>query len=412
MPASRASAAMGPQTVVGATTTTSSVSESSSELVGDSIDHQQIAKTKPVPIFRPFQNLMETELTLQFGKKLRNKKIIHQEMLCCYSEHFARVCNEARPLRASYDASDALRRHLKEFIPPRVSEKKFDDENLEEKSHPLKSYQKSIQQCMDDAVITEVGKKHVVGAGSNRITTKRDVVGLDIDSRLQALQAKGVFAVAQSVAGILRQIKYQEHDAATTNLKKATAQRRIILPDTTEDRVVRSVVLWLYSHGMLNYDDSEHLYAIYVLAMTMGISQLAETCLSKLACDATDAIEEEMQNGRSLRQLLEDNRNPSAANSHSSGSSKNTVQVVFDHVLDDSNPPQRLVELVIGTLADHLDVSLWSTLGPRFNLSLSQKLIKVIAERRQVKIELRHNRQARSESLSRGDGEASITFKA
>jgi hypothetical protein len=76
---------------------------------------------------------METELTLEYGKKLKTKKIIHQELLCCQSEKAASIFKDAQPLRAAYAAINDLRKNLKELVCPRVTKEDFDDQNLEVK---------------------------------------------------------------------------------------------------------------------------------------------------------------------------------------------------------------------------------------------------------------------------------------
>jgi hypothetical protein len=77
---------------------------------------------------------MNTELTLEYGKKLKNSKVIHQEILCCHSSGVARVFKEAQPLRNSYAAADKLRKDLKDLVSPRVSKEEFDQEHLENKA--------------------------------------------------------------------------------------------------------------------------------------------------------------------------------------------------------------------------------------------------------------------------------------
>lgn len=77
---------------------------------------------------------METELTLEYGKKLKNTRIIHQGLLCCHSETAARIFKDAQPLRDLYAASDVLRKDLKEFVSPRVTEKTFDENHLDKKA--------------------------------------------------------------------------------------------------------------------------------------------------------------------------------------------------------------------------------------------------------------------------------------
>jgi hypothetical protein len=77
---------------------------------------------------------MNTELTLEYGKKLKNSRVIHQEMLCCHSSNAARLFKESQPLRNAYAAADKLRKDLKDFVSPNVSKEEFDLEHLENKA--------------------------------------------------------------------------------------------------------------------------------------------------------------------------------------------------------------------------------------------------------------------------------------
>jgi hypothetical protein len=124
--------------------------------------------------------------------------------------------------------------------------------------YPVMVYREKIQKAVDDAIVEEVSKRHVVGTGSKTPFTKKDLKDLGIQLRLQALQSKGVMEVAQRVSIVLRGFKHKEKEAAKTSTKKAAAQRRWIIPDA-EDRVVLSLVQWMYCDGTIHYDDAEHL---------------------------------------------------------------------------------------------------------------------------------------------------------
>jgi hypothetical protein len=77
---------------------------------------------------------METELTLEYGKKLKRTRVIHQELLSCHSDTAARMFKDAQPLRDTYAAMDNLRKDLKEVVFPRVTREQFDAEHLENKA--------------------------------------------------------------------------------------------------------------------------------------------------------------------------------------------------------------------------------------------------------------------------------------
>ncbi|KAH4047807.1 hypothetical protein HBH70_238150 [Parastagonospora nodorum] len=360
--------------------------------------------------FKPYQSLMNTELTLEYGKKLKNSRVIHQEILCCHSSGAARVFKESQPLRNSYAVADKLRKDLKDLVAPCVSKEEFDQEHLENKAvpliakihgeYPLKSYQQRIQKTIDAVIVEEVGKRHVVMTGSKVAFAKKDLKDLGINLRLEALQAKGVMEVAQRLSSVLREVKHQEREAAKTSTQKAAAQRRLLFPDA-EHRVVLSLVNWIYFNGLLHYDDAEHLYALHGLANKLGVSVLAQKCLEKLAADTNIMIEEAFRLGMSLQELLESE--PVAGDDQTTTPAQNVVQVVFEHVLREPKAPKKLVDLVTYTLADRLDPGLWETLAPRINHGTLRQIMSIILVRRQAKTEDVECLRLKSESEPTGD---------
>jgi hypothetical protein len=77
---------------------------------------------------------METEVTIEYGKTLKGKRLIHQELLCCHSEHVQDLFKMATAQRDAYSDADHLRKQLKEFVYPRMSDKTFDDTHCERKA--------------------------------------------------------------------------------------------------------------------------------------------------------------------------------------------------------------------------------------------------------------------------------------
>jgi hypothetical protein len=63
------------------------------------------------------------------------------------------------------------------------------------------------------------------------------------------------------------------------------------------------------------------------------------------------------------------------------------VQVVFSHVLKDAKSHQRLVDLVVTRLAEHLDLGLLEKLARTIGLGISILIIKAMVQLRQVKTE-------------------------
>jgi hypothetical protein len=76
---------------------------------------------------------METEVTLEYGKNLKGSRTIHKEMLSCHSQYARKLFKDAETLTKQYSLADDLRRQLKDFVFPHVSEKTFDEEHMERK---------------------------------------------------------------------------------------------------------------------------------------------------------------------------------------------------------------------------------------------------------------------------------------
>jgi hypothetical protein len=279
-----------------------------------------------------------------------------------------------------------------------------------------------VQQAVDKAIAEQVCKKNVVGPQSKSAVQKKDLKDMGVQLRLKALTSKGVLAVATRVSIKLREIKQDEAKAAETDVMKAAAQRRIILRNY-EDRVVRSLIHWTYCGGNLTYDNAEHLYflllssllghtltlshryALRGLATHLGMKALSQQCLGKLAEETEATINFALAEGLTLQHLLGwgIDVEPAQGEGEKSSPQDNTVQVVFQHVLKDNKPPQRLVNLVVQALAKHLDVELWAHLEHMISHRMSMNLNKAMIMRRQVKTEDGDRVSVKSESMSAGD---------
>jgi hypothetical protein len=86
----------------------------------------------------------------------------------------------------------------------------------------------------------------------------------------------------------------------------------------------------------------------------------------------------------------------------------NTVQVVFRHVLKDKMPPERLISLVVDTLAVCLKPGLWMQLESMINHAISLRLIKAMLLCRRVKGEETERMRIKSEIACVGDEPASF----
>ncbi|KAF2030184.1 hypothetical protein EK21DRAFT_66106, partial [Setomelanomma holmii] len=324
--------------------------------------------------------LMETEVKLEYGNKLKNSRVVHQEMLYCYSTKAPDLFKKAKPLREAYATANAMRKRFKAHVPPRVSVEDFEIGHMEnqiipqivtiyEKNH-LSQHRKSLQAFVDAAIADFVqrGGSHVVAKSNAHSIHKKDLNATGLQERLNGLTSRSVFSLARRLFNKLRDIKDKETKAAETNAVKAAAQGRIILA-TYEDRVIRSF-----------------------------------QCLSRIAGDTDHTMQVALAQGLSLQHLL-----GLAAHESAQGEEEplavinNVVQVVFQHVLKDEKSPPRLLDLVVDTLAEHLDLELWTQLEHVISHNMSLRLNRAMVDRRQIKIEDAERVSMESKSLSAGD---------
>jgi hypothetical protein len=250
---------------------------------------------------------MKTGITLEYGEKFQLHITIHKEMICCHSSAMQTRFKKAELLRTAYSTADKLRKDLKRLVYPRVSVQDFNEDHMEKevsttsgrpvnpcfgntlcisaganslckaiplivriyddypiipcrrKNQQVGSYRAIIQEFVDRVIGEQVTKKNVVGPGTKTAMQKKDLKSMGVQSRLQALQSKGVLSVAEQLFEKLRTIKNIAKAEAETEPTKAAAQGRIMLRDA-EDHVVKAFVHWLYNHGMnLQYVDAQHL---------------------------------------------------------------------------------------------------------------------------------------------------------
>lgn len=76
---------------------------------------------------------METELTIEYGKKLKERRIIHEELLCCHSQKARDLYKEAKSRRDAYPGANDMRKQLKRFVYPHMTTQMFEDEHMEDK---------------------------------------------------------------------------------------------------------------------------------------------------------------------------------------------------------------------------------------------------------------------------------------
>jgi hypothetical protein len=125
---------------------------------------------------------------------------------------------------------------------------------------------------------------------------------------------------------------------------------------------------------------------LHGLATDLGMASLAQQCLTRLSLETDAMIQTAISKGVTLGKLLDLGSKPEDKAGQSS-EPKNIVQVVFRHVLEDDKSHQRLVDLVVTRLAEHLDLDLWENLSRRISPRISLLVIKTMLQIRQIKAE-------------------------
>lgn len=343
--------------------------------------------------FMPHQMLMQTALTVEYGKDPTiTPIIIHEEILRCHSILFSQCCEKAKAMRDKYAECRALLQALGAYLFPEVTVQRFEKERLELKAipllmelstnYPLKSYQRLIKETVDEAVDEEVHNKNVkpvsfaTGPGGVRKKESRDMTrAASLDARLGFLKSRGVREVAEQLYAKLHQIEKQERFKAQTNSLTALAQNRLLLPDT-DDVTVQLLVQWIY-RGTLDGHDANQTYALMNLAKRLGVEVLSELCLGILVNRLKDTLQAARVAGFPFAHLL----------GYGSGPANQLLDIVFNKVFLENDPPKRLKELVINAIADDLNMELWNHLKSTLSHELALQLIEAMILRGRIKDE-------------------------
>jgi hypothetical protein len=65
-----------------------------------------------------FRQLLETEVTIQFGPKLKQKRTVHLELLKCYSKHVKDLFDASKSKYEAYQQGKIIRTQVKALLPP------------------------------------------------------------------------------------------------------------------------------------------------------------------------------------------------------------------------------------------------------------------------------------------------------
>jgi hypothetical protein len=198
--------------------------------------------------------------------------------------------------------------------------------------------------------------------------------------RLQVLRSEAIQLVLARLNRKLWDIKHAEVTLARKDYVAAAAQRNLLLPEADLD-TIGPLLQWLYQ-GNLETRTSAQLCKVYGLAEDLGVTNLAQTCLSRLSTKSLHAIERAASDGMTLRALI----NSSQALVHedqqnADDSSAGSVWSVFEFVLQHRDPPMQLQRIVIESLADSADIELIEMLTPKMGIGISQQLVKALMSR-------------------------------
>jgi hypothetical protein len=247
------------------------------------------------------------------------------------------------------------------------------------KNFPLLEYQNQIRHAIEvttDEHFQET--KWWKAPPSTGGVKKKDYPISSALQRLQLMKAEVVLAVIERLHLALWKTKTLEDSKASTDVIKAAAQHRIILPNADQDTVA-SLVHWVYN-SELQFLNAAHLYRIYGMAECLGMQELAEDCLSKLSIAASTAIDDAQIAGVPLQDLLDGITTDGDAH-EANNLLSDVVRTVFTSVVQQKQPPAVLKHLVIEAVANSSDPSLVETLLLTMASRLKDELCMALSSR-------------------------------
>ncbi|KAJ4310578.1 hypothetical protein N0V94_008365 [Neodidymelliopsis sp. IMI 364377] len=249
--------------------------------------------------------------------------------------------------------------------------------------YPLQRCQEKISKAINTVIDQQFVDKNVDQTGRTP-KSKKDFQTLSLDERLALLNSEGALEVAEELCAQLQRVQAMEKQSAKGSANRAMAQRRILLRDVSE-KAVSSLVEWAYDQRGLHYDNAEHLYDLYLLATRLKFDELAEQSLDRLFTQTSSCIDYTLASGLTLRCLLRfgssEEEDPMAVDPQAN----DVVATVFRHVLQDQDPPERLLQLVIDTMATYMDSALWAELKPTVSQNIAHQLVGIMVAYREIK---------------------------
>jgi hypothetical protein len=253
-----------------------------------------------------------------------------------------------------------------------------------EQRYPLQEYQNAINKNIDRALERQYTEKHMQQL-PKLPKQKKDFLNLSLKTRLSWLNRRGALNVAESLSFQLQKIKTMEKRKAKGDATKAMAQGRIVLRGVSAE-TCQLLVEWAY-HAHLRYEYAEQIYALFNLAINLGVDALAEECVELLYETAHKGVEHALSTDIPLRYLLNFVSPNGDVPQKPQPQPNDVVAVVFHHVLKDAKPPARLSQLVIDTLAKSMDAELWDKLQETISHETARQLIGAMVVHRDLKSE-------------------------
>jgi hypothetical protein len=249
--------------------------------------------------------------------------------------------------------------------------------------YPLPRHQEAISKAINTVIDLQFADKNVNQTGKN-LKSKKEFQNLSLGERLALLNSEGALEVAEELCTQLQRVHATEKQSAKSSIGKAMAQRRILLRDVSE-KAVSSLVEWACDQRDLHYDNAEHLYDLYLLATRLKFDELAEQSLDRLFTHTSSCIDYTLASGLTLRCLLwfgsSEEEDPTVADPQTD----DVVATVFRHVLQDQDPPERLLQLVIDVMATCMDSRLWAELKTTVSQNIAHQLVGIMVAHREIK---------------------------
>lgn len=251
--------------------------------------------------------------------------------------------------------------------------------------YPLGNYQNRLKDVLEATVEDQFTLKNTRSTCKLKASSKeyRDMV---LMSRLRLLNHKGMLVVCDRLIGAFTRIEASERVKAEKQPVIAIAQGRVLLPGVDEQSV-QSFVAWL-EHDRLHCETDKQLYALYKLAVKLGVDTLADQCVIQLFEKTSEILRCAYAQGSSLQSILgygEPEGRAQTLNQYTPPDS--AIRVIFERVLNTDQPPHRLVKIVSTILAQYMDLELWLHLKLTVKHQFALHIIAEMAARREVKVE-------------------------